>query len=258
MAVLAVVVFFFSAFSSVSATKGKSWPGVPPSVVHPQCLVTKANAGRWSDAGMRCFHPDGDSSLPWDPTFEEDPDGGWHWGKAIEFTQEQRGRFQNEVRARKSAFAYSTEDLVGYSGVMGDYEIKLKHDKPLWQKPRRYTPREMEVMNEKCESMLKAGILEPASKLNNKYAARVTLPAKKGSDGEWTEVRFFTDFRQLNEAQETKKWNLPLPESIFDEIGDATVLSTLDLHGAFWQCNVATVSRDYLSFWWGTELYRYA
>ena len=54
------------------------------------------------------------------------------------------------MRARKaSAFAYSMDELPGYCGYMGPFRLNLTTTKPVVQTPRRYSPKETEIIRKK-------------------------------------------------------------------------------------------------------------
>ncbi len=52
-------------------------------------------------------------------------------------------------------------DLTGYKGDQPAFAIELSHDRSILQKPRMHSPREVEVMNKNCSTLLDAGFIQP-------------------------------------------------------------------------------------------------
>ena len=80
----------------------------------------------------------------------------------------------------KSAFAYSTADLPGYSG--SPFRIHLTTTSPIIDRPRRHSPKEQAVMYEKGEDLLRNGIARRVDTANEDIPciSNLVLPVKKG------------------------------------------------------------------------------
>ena len=101
-------------------------------------------------ASVESFSFDGKMAATAHERYEKDKDGGWIWGHAVAMSPERMAELQTVVRQRKhTAFAYSMEELPGYSGDLGPFRLELTTDKPVVQAPRRYSPKEQEVIREK-------------------------------------------------------------------------------------------------------------
>ena len=61
----------------------------------------------------------------------------------------------------------------------------------------------------------------------------VFVPKKSG------ELRICMDYRALNKQTAKDSYPLPLPDEVQDQLGNAVVFSTLDLHNGYWQLPVA-------------------
>jgi len=57
--------------------------------------------------------------------------------------------------------------------------------------------------------------------------------AKKGSTRLWTEKRMCEDYRPLNVVTPQDKYPMPIPEELFDSIGDSNIFAIMDLRQGF-------------------------
>ncbi len=60
--------------------------------------------------------PDGHPTLLPHAAYRKDEVGGWTWGGSPLFTAELQAKLETAVRERKTAFAYSMQELPGYTG----------------------------------------------------------------------------------------------------------------------------------------------
>ena len=97
------------------------------------------------------------------PLLEEDavkdPDHGWHYGAQL--TAAQRQQLQQLLLNHLEAFAFTSEQLVGYTGSDGQFPGVEIHLKPgvesVYEDERRYGPRHMAVQDPKCQELFKLG-----------------------------------------------------------------------------------------------------
>lgn len=163
----------------------------------------------------------------------------------------------DKVLEYKGAFAFNLHDMPGYSGHEGPAEVVLTTDAPVWTAPRRYSPLERKIQDEKCQEQLDAGIISEVS-TRSKYASAATMPAKKDAKtGQWTDKRFCIDFRAVNEHTVAYKYPMPLPEELFQRMAGAKVFSKLDLRAGFHQIPLSDMGKPVTAFWWGSKLYQY-
>ena len=68
---------------------------------------------------------------------------------------------------------------------------------------------------------------------------------------------FCIDYRWLNKKTVKNRYPLPLPEEMFDRLGNAKVFSKIDLKSGYWQIPVRPrdVHKTAFKTWWG--LYEY-
>ncbi len=189
--------------------------------------------------------------------YEKDAEGGWVWGNHPGMPDHVKDQLKAEVRARKAtAFAYSMQDLPGYKGIEPPFEIKLNTTDPIFTRARRYSPGELKVTDEKCTELDGAGIIEPAGREAG-YASAPTLPGKKDADGNWTDVRFCIDFRNLNKHTVADKYGMHRPDELFRQVSTSRFFSKIDMRSGFLQIPVAEGSRSMTGFWWRNQLWCY-
>jgi len=90
------------------------------------------------------------------------------------------------------------------------------------------------------KEMRDEGVIE---KSTSEYASAVVLARKK--DGSW---RFCVDYRKLNEITRKDPYPLPRIDEILDSLGEARVMSKMDLQSGFWQIPVAEEDRHKTAF----------
>jgi putative transposase len=83
------------------------------------------------------------------------------------------------------------------------------------------------------------------------FASEVVIAAKKDAvTGEWTDKRFCVDYRSLNKAMLIDLYRLPLPDALFDAIGDSCCFSKIDARSAFMQRDIRKEDQSKTAFWW--------
>jgi len=68
------------------------------------------------------------------------------------------------------------------------------------------------------------------------------MPTKKDSAGLWTEKRMCKDYRHLNLVTPQNKYPIPIPEELFDSIGESNIFTIMDLKQGFNQ--IVLVAKD--------------
>eukprot|EP00854_Cymbomonas_tetramitiformis_P034190 gene34190-biopygen18940 len=166
------------------------------------------------------------------------------------------------LRRCKDCFANTPHDLKGYTGeaTHNTFSIPFKDEsKAVYQRPRKYSPGEQEIIDIHCKELLEYGFIEPASK-HCRHASDVVVAGKKDhASGLWTQTRFCVDLRGIN-RHSLKDNTLPHrpKELIYQKMAKAKFKTTLDATKAFHQIPMATEEdRDKTAFWWTNQLYRY-
>jgi hypothetical protein len=124
--------------------------------------------------------------------YDKDPVNGWSFGYHPDCTPAQRQRLQDVLLAHKGQFAYSMNDLTGYTGSHPPFRINLTDDLPTISAQRRYSPAEVEIRKAKREELTAAGICVDAPP-GCQWASCPTMPSKTNADGLWTDKRFCCD-----------------------------------------------------------------
>ena len=112
-----------------------------------------------------------------------------------------------------------------------EFKIELEDDTPLVHRPLyKLSPLELEEARKQIKYMLEHGFIRPS---DSPYGAPVLSALKK--DGG---LRFCIHYRWLNKKTVKNKYPLPLPEEMFDQLGNAKVFSKIDLKSGYWQIPV--------------------
>ena len=103
--------------------------------------------------------PDGESDELGFPGFERDETNGWVFGNHPGQTPSQAQRFKDMLIAHKHCFAYSMDDLPGYSGSVGPLTLPLLSTGDIVRKPRRHSAVECNIIDEKCKELEAPGFI---------------------------------------------------------------------------------------------------
>ncbi|KAF6249414.1 hypothetical protein COO60DRAFT_1581207 [Scenedesmus sp. NREL 46B-D3] len=138
---------------------------------------------------LDAYTPDGEKEVEdLSSRWETDPEHKWIYGNHPDMAPAQKEQLKQMLLEERGAFAYSLEDLAGYSGDLGPAVLHMKNDKHVWSSDRNFSPLEKQIGREKVAEMLQAGIVEEAATLNARYASAVTMPAKRAPDGSWVRL----------------------------------------------------------------------
>ena len=209
-------------------------------------------------ASVESFTFDGKMAAAASERYEKDKDGGWVWGNAVGMTPEHAALLRATVRTRKSsAFAYSMEELPGYSGELGAFRLDLTTDKPVIQSPRRYSPKEVEVIKQKSAELLKPGICVEWTGPTQVAVNPVIAAKRDEATGLWTGARMAQDYRPVNKVTKPDKYGLHRPEDIFQSVEKARFFSKLDMRQGFLQISIHKDDYGKTAFWCGNRLLAY-
>jgi len=118
--------------------------------------------------------------------------------------------------------------------------IILKDDEPIYQKARRLSQAERDIVNDQIGEWEKQGMVRAST---SDFASAIVLVKKK--DGSH---RLCVDYRMLNKKIIRDRYPLPLIEDQFDQLQSAKVFSTLDLKNGFFHVRVDEASIKYTSY----------
>lgn len=129
------------------------------------------------------------------------------------------------------------------------HKIRLTTDVPVREKPRRFTPEQLKVIDSEVEKMLNAGVIRPSC---SPYAQEPHLVRKKTQD--W---RFCVDFRRLNQITVADEWPMPRIQDLVRSIRDSSHFVGLDLRAGYWQIPMQEESIKYTAFRTRSGLYEF-
>lgn len=118
--------------------------------------------------------------------------------------------------------------------------IILSDDEPVYQKARRLSQVEKDIVNAQIDEWLERGIVRPSV---SDFASPVVLVKKKDDS-----YRLCVDYRLLNKKIIKERYPLPLIEDELDRLQGSKVFSTLDLKDGFFHVRVDEASVKYTSF----------
>ena len=133
-------------------------------------------------------------------------------------------------------------DVVEHSIHTGDHH-------PIRQKPYRVPYSKREVLQEEIQKMLDCGVIRQSS---SPWAAPIVLVDKKGGG-----VRFCVDYRKLNSVATFDSYPMPRVEELFETVGSAKVMTTLDLAKGYWQIPLDATSKEKTAFATPDGLYEF-
>ena len=112
-------------------------------------------------------------------------------------------------------FAYVIEELERYTGP--PMEIKINTVKYIFRPPHKLGEKEWAFVGERCTKLEKMGFIRKS--YQSHYASATVVVRKKDENGEYTDFRKCGDYRPLNLETDQDRYQLPLIESIFNEMG---------------------------------------
>ncbi|KAL8605939.1 hypothetical protein ACOMHN_024763 [Nucella lapillus] len=119
--------------------------------------------------------------------------------------------------------------------MMEECRVDLTDDNPIRSKPYPVPFSQRETVKEEVEAMFKMGVIEPSV---SPYASPIVLVKKR--DGK---IRFCVDYRKLNKAAVFDVEPMPSIDYIYAKMGEAQVLSKIDLTKGYWQIPIRPEDR---------------
>jgi len=130
-----------------------------------------------------------------------------------------------------------------------EHEIHTGDALPIHQRPYRVPYAKRELVEKELRGMLEAKVIRPST---SPWASPIVLVPKK--DGG---VRFCVDYRKLNAKASFDAYPMPRVEEMFESIGAAEVISTLDLAKGCWQITINHSSQEKTTFATPFELFEF-
>jgi len=101
------------------------------------------------------------------------------------------------------------------------------------------------LVNERCKELHETGLIQPSS---SDFATAILMPTKKDSTGLWTKKRMCGDYRPLNLVTPQDRYLMPIPEELFESIGDSNIFTIVDLKQGFNQIVLVVKDRKKTTF----------
>jgi len=136
----------------------------------------------------------------------------------------ERDQVTNLLIKYENVFAFSMKDL-GRCKTM-QFFIDLIDETPVYRRRHRLSKHEWELVDERCKKLHEAGLIQPSS---SDFVVATIMLAKKDSAGLWTEKMMCGDYRPLNLVTPQDRYPMPIPEELFDSIGDSNIFTIMDL-----------------------------
>jgi hypothetical protein len=138
----------------------------------------------------------------------------------------------------ENVFAFSMKDL-GRCKTM-QFFVDVRNETPIYQKRHRLSKHEWKLVDERCKKLHEVCLIQPSS---FDFIATIVLLDKKDSARLWTEKRMCGDYRPLNLVTPQDKYPMPIPEKLFDSIGNSNIFIIVDLRQGFNQ--IMLVAKDH-------------
>jgi hypothetical protein len=106
------------------------------------------------------------------------------------------------------------------------FSIDLTDETPIYRRRHRLNKHKWELVNERCKKLHEVGLIK---KSNFDFVAAIVMRTKKDLAILWTEKRMCKDYRPLNLVTPQDKYPMPIPEELFDNIGNSNIFKIMDL-----------------------------
>jgi hypothetical protein len=120
------------------------------------------------------------------------------------------------------------------------FSIDLTDETPIYRRTHRLSKHEWELIDERCKKLHEVGLIQPSS---FDFAIATIMLRKKDSIRLWIEKRMCGDYKPLNMVTPQDKYPMPIPEELFDSIGDSNIFTIVDLRQGFNQIVLVTKDR---------------
>jgi len=134
------------------------------------------------------------------------------------------------------------------------FSIDLTDETPVYRRRHRLSKHEWELVDERCKELHEAGLIQPSS---FDFAATIVMPTKKDFAGLWTKKRMCGDYKPLNLGTPHDRYPMPIPEELFDSIGDSNIFTIVDLKQGFNQIVLPAKDHKKITFHGSNKLWEW-
>ena len=163
------------------------------------------------------------------------------WAESQEF-EEGEEECSSALRALLKEFrdSFACDQDQGAMADVPPVRLEVADSAPIAVRHRRFSPLEVDIIEDKVRSMREAGQLR---KSKSPWRSRVTLVKKKCG-----RFRFCVDFRALNSLIQPDGYPLPIMSEMVERASGGEFISTLDLKDGFFQIPLHPESSEFTAF----------
>jgi hypothetical protein len=169
-----------------------------------------------------------------------------------QLTKKERDQVTNLLIKYENVFVFSMKDLSRCKTMQ--FFIDFIDETPVYRRKHRLSKHEWELVDERCKELHEAGLIQP---LSSDFATATVMPAKKNSAGLRIEKRMCGDYRPLNLVTPQDRYPMPIPEELFNSIGDSNIFTIVDLRQGFNQIVLVMKDRKKTSFHGSNKLWEW-
>jgi hypothetical protein len=134
------------------------------------------------------------------------------------------------------------------------FSIDLIDETLIYRRRHRLNKHKWELIDERCKELHEAGLIQP---LSFDFVAPIVMPTKKYSIGLWIKKRMCGDYRPLNLVTPQDRYPMPIPDELFDSIGDSNIFTIVDLRQGLNQIMLAMKDRKKTTFHGSNKLWEW-
>jgi hypothetical protein len=169
-----------------------------------------------------------------------------------QLTKKERDKVIDLLIKYENLFAFSMKDL-GTCKTM-QFSIDLIDETPIYWKRHRLSKHEWELVDERYKELHEARFIQPSS---SDFATITIMPTKKDLARLWIEKMMCGDYKPLNLVTPQDRYPIPIPEELFDSIGDSNTFTIVDLRQGFNQIMLTTKDRKKTTFHGSNKLWEW-
>ena len=200
--------------------------------------------------------PYGETDVLHYPGYKRSEEHGWIYGNHPKATEKQHAHFHDTLVSLKHCFAYSMAELPGYNGLVGPLKLPLLVDTDIVKRSRRFSVKELEIIDEKCNELKLPGFIVPCPQPWT-HVQNICIAAKKDLDGNWTDSRMCIDYRPLNSETKPSTYPMVRVDDCLAKSAKKVFFSKLDARSGFSQIPVAAEDQHKTAFWWKGQAWMY-
>jgi hypothetical protein len=134
------------------------------------------------------------------------------------------------------------------------FSIDLTNETSIYWRRHRLSKHEWELVDERCKKFHEASLIQPSS---FNFVATIILLAKKDLVGLRTKKKMCGDYGPLNLVTPQDKYPMPIPEELFDNIGNSNIFTIVDLRQCFNQIVLTVRDCKKMTFHGSNKLWKW-